>query len=126
MQHRLQAAFTLLEIMIAVAILAILIGIGYPSYLNYLQDGYISEAETNVSSIVQAQEQFYLQNNTYFFDNSNNNANLTAASGGLWQATGDGGVHFTYTVVPNGGGYTVTYTGKAGTPVAGMSDSENY
>lgn len=129
MQHRKQSAFTLLEIMVALGILAILLGIGYPAYVNYLQRGYLSEAKQNISAIVQAEEQFYLENNRYFYDNSNSNAALATASGGLWTVEGDddGQVNFTYTVVPaGGGGYMVTATGVGGSPTAGMTESETH
>lgn len=128
MQYRRQSAFSLLEIMIALGILGILIGVAYPNYLAYMKKGYWAEAQQNIEAINQAQEQFYLENNTYFFDNSDNNAALAAASGGLWNAEGtvDGEVKFTYTVVPAGGGYTVTATANPGSPVAGKSVSETH
>ena len=43
---RLEVGFTLLELMIAVAIVAILSALAYPSYQSYVGRGYRAEAHT--------------------------------------------------------------------------------
>lgn len=57
--------FTLIEVMVTVAIIAILSAIAYPSYADYVLRGYLVDA-TNGMAAGQAQlEQFYQDNRTY-------------------------------------------------------------
>lgn len=122
MQHRNQSAFTLIELIIAIAIIGILAAIAIPSYTSYLEKSRMSEANRNIAALKQAQEEYYLENNAYFYEDSGNNADLAAASDGLWEAEGtDGPVLFNYKVTENGTAYKITATGKAGTPVAGKT-----
>ncbi|MBA2491391.1 MAG: type IV pilin protein [Pyrinomonadaceae bacterium] len=60
--------FTLVELMIAVAIVAILAGIAYPSYVNQLQSSRRAEGQALVMEIMAAQERYYSSNNTYTSD----------------------------------------------------------
>ncbi|MBA2408610.1 MAG: type IV pilin protein [Gammaproteobacteria bacterium] len=66
---KLQArGFTLIELMIVVAIVAILGGIAYPSYVNQLQRTRRAEGQAMVMEIMAAQERYYSSNNTYTID----------------------------------------------------------
>lgn len=58
--------FTLVEIMIVVAILAILATVATPIYRNYVRAGDVSECGNEIAAIRLAQEQFRFENNTYF------------------------------------------------------------
>ena len=117
--------FTLIEIMIVIAILGIVSAIAIPAYTGYLATARMSEAKNNIAALKLAEEEFFLENNRYFFDTSANNATLKSWSGNLWTASkGDGNaVNFTYTVSGSGTSYTITATGNSGTPVAGKTDS---
>jgi type IV pilus assembly protein PilE len=59
------AGFTLIEIMIAIAVVGILAAIGLPSYRNYTLRGKIPEATANLASMRVKLEQFYQDNRTY-------------------------------------------------------------
>lgn len=65
--------FTLLELMIVVAIVGILAAIAYPSYQEYVRDARRASATVALSSLAGAMERFYTTNNTY----------VGAASGGV-------------------------------------------
>ena len=57
--------FTLIEIMIVVAIVAILSAIAIPAYKDYIQRGKLITATTNLNQFAAAMEQFYQDNRTY-------------------------------------------------------------
>ena len=56
---------TLMELMITVAIVAILAAIAIPGYNQYSTRGHRTEGAMALTQIAARQEQFYLQNNTY-------------------------------------------------------------
>jgi type IV pilus assembly protein PilE len=62
---RRQAGFTLIEIMVVVAIVAILSSIAIPSYTDYLRRGRITEAVSGLSETRVRMEQFFQDNRTY-------------------------------------------------------------
>jgi type IV pilus assembly protein PilE len=57
--------FTLLEVMITVAIVGILAAIALPSYADYVTRGRITEATTGLSNLRQLSEQYFLDNRSY-------------------------------------------------------------
>lgn len=59
------SGFTLIELMIAVAIIGILAAVGIPSYLGYLRRSYLSEATSSISSIKSAEESYFTTNGCY-------------------------------------------------------------
>lgn len=90
-----QAGFTLIELMIVVAILGILAGIALPGYSNYVTKTRLTEATTRLAEMRVDMEQFYQDNRTY--------------AGGPCAATLD-----TFTIgcgTPDAAGYTATLTG---------------
>lgn len=62
---KLQKGFTLVELMVVVAIVAILAGIGIPAYSDYMQRGKLAEAMTELAGMRVRLEQFYQDNRTY-------------------------------------------------------------
>lgn len=62
---RQMAGFTLIELMIVVAIIGIISAIAYPSYQEYVLRGNRSEAQAFLNDAAARQERYYAQNNTY-------------------------------------------------------------
>ena len=59
------AGFTLIELMITVAIVALLAAIAIPSYQDSVWKGKRAEAKAAIFKALQAEERYYTQNNTY-------------------------------------------------------------
>lgn len=57
--------FTLIELMITVAIVAILASVAYPSYRGFMLKSKRAEARTALADFLQQQERFMTQRNTY-------------------------------------------------------------
>lgn len=57
--------FTLIEVMIVVAIIGILAAIAYPSYIEYVKRGYQTEAQGQIMDLASALEQHRAKNFTY-------------------------------------------------------------
>ncbi|NRA84826.1 MAG: type IV pilin protein [Gammaproteobacteria bacterium] len=57
--------FTLIELMIVVAILGILTTIAYPSYRDYILKSERAVAQVSLVSLSHSMERFYSENNTY-------------------------------------------------------------
>jgi type IV pilus assembly protein PilE len=57
--------FTLIEVMVVVAIVGILAAIAYPSYQSYVLKGQRSEGKAKLMEIMQAQERYNSQNQSY-------------------------------------------------------------
>lgn len=60
-----KTGFTLIELMITVAVVAILAAIAYPGYLNQMQTARRTEGQTLLLEAASKQERFYTENNTY-------------------------------------------------------------
>ncbi|EMT4155356.1 type IV pilin protein [Neisseria gonorrhoeae] len=60
-----QKGFTLLELMIAVAILGILTLIAYPSYKTYIRRARLSEVKSTLLMNAQTMERYYRQKGTF-------------------------------------------------------------
>ncbi|HXF18189.1 MAG TPA: type IV pilin protein [Burkholderiales bacterium] len=100
--------FTLIEILIAVAIVGILAAIALPSYNQYVARGKLTEAFSNLLAIRTQSEQWFQDNRTYAgMPCSTTNARyFTYACTGLSATT-----------------YTITATGVAATDVEGLGFS---
>lgn len=116
----LNKGFTLMELMIVIAIIGIIAAIAIPAYTGYITTARMAEADNNLASIRLAQEEYFLENNNYFEGKTSDNT-LSNASDNLWVvAKGSDGYNFDY-VVTLSSGWTATATGKTDTKVAGKT-----
>ena len=60
-----QSGFTLMELMIVVAVLGLLVAIAYPSYQNYVNDTKRADAQGALTGFAGAMERHYTANNSY-------------------------------------------------------------
>lgn len=63
--HRSMGGFTLIELMIVVAIIGILAAIAIPAYTSYVARGHRAEAKQGLLELAQFMERTYTENNTY-------------------------------------------------------------
>jgi len=124
MRKNSESGFTLIELMITVVILGILVGVGYPSYINYVTEARRSDATINITRIASLQEKFFTECGRYA-DTLGVSGTPRNCAGGVMDAglvaggaTREG--HYILTAVvapgpapvnaPGGGGFTLTAT----------------
>jgi prepilin-type N-terminal cleavage/methylation domain-containing protein len=64
-RHRPSQGFTLIELMVTVAIVAILAAIAYPNYRNYVIRGQLVDATQGLSAVRANMERYYQDNRSY-------------------------------------------------------------
>jgi type IV pilus assembly protein PilE len=102
--------FTLIEVMIVVAIVAILAAVALPSYNDYVRRGTLPEAFSTLSDYRVKLEQYYQDKRNY-----GTGGECADGAAGPIQVSPSGN-HFTFAcALTNGGqGYVLTATGSAG------------
>lgn len=103
-----QWGFTLVELMVTVAIIAILAAVALPAYTDYVVRGKLAEATANLADMRVKLEQFYQDNRNY---------GSTAAACGVPVPTGAAAKYFSYTCNWGAGGtnqsFLVTAAGRS-------------
>ncbi|WP_027857400.1 type IV pilin protein [Marinobacterium jannaschii] len=74
-----EQGFSLIELMIAVAILGILVSVAYPSYVDYVRDGRRTDGQAMLMEAASRMERAFYTNRTYSTDLTD--AGFSASSG---------------------------------------------
>ncbi|MET3476188.1 type IV pilin protein [Variovorax atrisoli] len=112
--------FTLIEVMITVAIIGILAAVALPAYNDYIRRGKLPEAFSELSNYRAKMEQYYQDNRNY----GSSTACAADSSANSWNTFPKTGTNFTFSCATNTRtgdttqqSYTVTATGNTGTAV---------
>lgn len=117
----LNKGFTLIELMIVVAVIAILAAIAIPSYTDYLRRGAIPEGLAGLSDQKVKLEQYFSDNRAYTGTGTNSCDSIHTTNIKAGRFTIDCIVDPVDPAVPESlPGYTLTATGDAGTLVDGF------
>jgi type IV pilus assembly protein PilE len=111
--HRSRAAtrgFTLIELMITVAVIAILAGVALPSYMDYVKRGKVSESFNQLTASATAIAQCYQDNRSY--QNCGGTAYVPASTSNF---------NYTYASASPYTTYTITAAGKTTSSISGMT-----
>ena len=87
--------FTLIELLIVVVIIGILAAIAIPKFANTKEKAYVASMKADLKNLVNAQEAFFADNNTYSSDKAalkasespGNTISIGAATATGWSAT---------------------------------------
>lgn len=108
-----QSGFTLVELMIVVAIIGILAGIALPAYTDYIKRGKAAEATSTLADLKVKMEQYFQDNRTYV------GADLLVP--GPCSPSAGSVKYFTYACVVAANTFTITATGVAGQGMTGFA-----
>ena len=125
--HRTQG-FTLIELMITVAIIAIIAAIAVPNYTDYITRSKFTEAHGQLADLRVKMEQYYMDNRRYSTTTGGGTCGIPGGNAPTTQGTR----YFTYTCAStsaNAAGdqqYTLTAAGIAGQGLEGLSFTLNH
>lgn len=99
--------FTLIELMVVVAVVAILASVALPAYTDYIRRGALPEAFSGLSSAQVKMEQYFQDSRSFVTSGTTCGSSLTATT------------YFTFSCAGTATTYTFTATGKTGTAASG-------
>jgi len=120
--------FTLIELMITVAIIAVLTAVAFPSYTDYVTRSKLAEAYAHLADLRVKMEQYYLDNRRY----STTAAGGTCGVPGGNTPTAQGTKYFDFACAssnPNAAGdqeYLLTASGKLSEGLSGIAFTVNH
>jgi len=112
--------FTLIELMVAVAIIAILIAVALPTYQSYVARARRADARTQLLQAAQFMQRFYTSNDRYDVDRASNPV-LGQIPAGLKQSPADGGAVYALDIPAaslSATGYELRMVPVVGSPMA--------
>ncbi len=108
-----QLGVTLIELMITMAVIAVISAIAIPMYTDYMTTAKLMEGKNGLASLKMAQEEYFLENNGYF---PPGDTSVTTASGlsAYWTPEEGSNRQFDYTVATSNSSmnYVLTATGR--------------
>lgn len=119
--------FTLIELMITVAVIAVLTAIALPSYTDYVTRSKFAEAYAHLADLRVKMEQSYLDNRRYSTDAAGGTCGIPGGN----TPTAQGARYFDFACAssnPNAAGdqqYVLTATGKAEEQLTGIAFTVN-
>lgn len=113
MQHTArQRGFTLIELIIVIAILGILLAIAIPAYQDFIYKSKVRTAQTDLSALAVNVENYLQRKLTYYGTNKTTTADVMAVFKG-WAPSVGADFEFHYTAGAPAGGYTLEAKWKA-------------
>ena len=109
--------FTLIEVMIVVAILGIVSAIALPSYRAHIDRSRRADARTQLLQAAQFMQRFYTANDSYQYDRAGNSSSDQMPPQ-LKRSPADGSQVYALTVSASTSAYTLTMAPIAGSPLA--------
>jgi len=120
---RAKRGFTLIELMIAVVVVAVLMTLAYPSFQRYLIRASREAAQTTLLDLATLQEKVFLNSSAYVGSGGVTGTYTGTSSGGLG-LTGGRTPDGKYTIALDSGGTATTFTLRA-TPVTGSTQASD-
>ena len=115
-QHQTNAfGYTLLELMVVIAIIGILAAVGIPIYTSYLQTTRMETAKSAILALAASEQKYYSTNNAY--TSTSTDLGYTSFPAPI-PSNSDDYYSLNVTITTNPAGYTISATPVAGGPQA--------